>query len=176
MDCATLSTRSTTLTITTKRSHVHNRRASTSISGWINGFIGVAILAARYPPPASPCRSSILFPDFLPWGDCRGACAGPDLAFTPAAPASGTMAFTGAGCRRRGHRFSAADGTGVAAGDVCPLNCFIGLLPLATAIFAVIRGGERPRPAFWGFSLLGSILVASFALAGNTGCPFQATC
>ncbi len=24
-------------------------------------------------------------------------------------------------------------------------------------------------PAFWGFSLLGSILVASFALAGNTG-------
>ncbi len=46
---------------------------------------------------------------------------------------------------------------------------FIGLLPLATAIFAVIRGGERPRPAFWGFSLLGSVLVASFALAGNAG-------
>lgn len=46
---------------------------------------------------------------------------------------------------------------------------FIGLLPLATAIFAVIRGGERPRPAFWGFSLLGSMLVASFALAGYTG-------
>ena len=25
---------------------------------------------------------------------------------------------------------------------------FIGLLPLATAIFGVIRGGERPRPGF----------------------------
>lgn len=41
---------------------------------------------------------------------------------------------------------------------------FIGLLPLATAIFAVLRGGERPRPAFWFFSCLGSILVAGFAL------------
>jgi drug/metabolite transporter (DMT)-like permease len=42
---------------------------------------------------------------------------------------------------------------------------FIGLLPLATAIFAVIRGGERPKPAFWLFSVLGSGLVAGFALA-----------
>ncbi|PSM17802.1 DMT family transporter [Nitratireductor sp. StC3] len=42
---------------------------------------------------------------------------------------------------------------------------FIGLLPLATAIFAVLRGGERPRPAFWLFSSLGSALVVGFALA-----------
>lgn len=42
---------------------------------------------------------------------------------------------------------------------------FIGLLPLATAIFAVLRGGERPRPAFWLFSCLGSALVAGFAIS-----------
>jgi len=49
---------------------------------------------------------------------------------------------------------------------------FIGLLPLATAIFGVIRGGERPRPAFWAFSVLGSLLVAGFALAqGITASP-----
>jgi drug/metabolite transporter (DMT)-like permease len=42
---------------------------------------------------------------------------------------------------------------------------FVGLLPLATATFAVLRGGERPRPAFWIFSALGSALVVSFALA-----------
>ena len=41
---------------------------------------------------------------------------------------------------------------------------FIGLLPLATAIFGVIRGGERPKPAFWLFSVLGSALVVGFAL------------
>ncbi|HEY0571682.1 MAG TPA: DMT family transporter [Enterovirga sp.] len=42
---------------------------------------------------------------------------------------------------------------------------FIGLLPLATAIFGVLRGGERPKPAFWLFSIVGSLLVAGFALA-----------
>ncbi|MGZ2443209.1 DMT family transporter [Sinorhizobium medicae] len=40
---------------------------------------------------------------------------------------------------------------------------FIGLLPLATAIFGVIRGGERPRPAFWLFSCIGSAIVVGFA-------------
>ncbi len=40
---------------------------------------------------------------------------------------------------------------------------FIGLLPLATAICGVIRGGERPRPAFWLFSGGGSLLVALYA-------------
>lgn len=42
---------------------------------------------------------------------------------------------------------------------------FIGLLPLATAIFGVIRGGERPKPAFWMFSVLGSAAVTGFAVS-----------
>lgn len=42
---------------------------------------------------------------------------------------------------------------------------FIGLLPLATAIFAVLRGGERPKPLFWLFSIIGSATVAGFAFA-----------
>lgn len=45
---------------------------------------------------------------------------------------------------------------------------FIGLLPLATALFGVLRGGERPRPAFWVFSCAGSALVAGFALLEGT--------
>ncbi|MHC8493199.1 DMT family transporter [Thalassospira sp. SM2505] len=44
---------------------------------------------------------------------------------------------------------------------------FIGLLPLATAIFGMLRGGERPRPVFWLFSVLGSVLVAGFAAIGS---------
>jgi drug/metabolite transporter (DMT)-like permease len=44
---------------------------------------------------------------------------------------------------------------------------FVGLLPLATAVFAVLRGGERPRPAFWFFSCLGSVLVAGFSLSNS---------
>jgi drug/metabolite transporter (DMT)-like permease len=44
---------------------------------------------------------------------------------------------------------------------------FIGLLPLATALFGVLRGGERPRPAFWLFSMIGAAAVAGFALSRN---------
>ena len=45
---------------------------------------------------------------------------------------------------------------------------FIGLLPLATAIFGVVRAGERPRPAFWLFSTVGAASVAGFALANSS--------
>lgn len=41
---------------------------------------------------------------------------------------------------------------------------FIGLLPLATAIFGVLRCGERPKPLFWLFSCIGSMTVAAFAI------------
>ncbi|WP_439821812.1 DMT family transporter [Pseudomonas sp. HLG18] len=49
---------------------------------------------------------------------------------------------------------------------------FVGLLPLATAIFGVLRGGERPRPVFWVFSVMGSSLVVGFAVSqGLTTSP-----
>ncbi len=44
---------------------------------------------------------------------------------------------------------------------------FVGLLPLATALFGVLRGGERPKPAFWLFSGLGAATIAGFALANG---------
>jgi drug/metabolite transporter (DMT)-like permease len=44
---------------------------------------------------------------------------------------------------------------------------FVGLLPLATAIFGVLRGGERPKPLFWLFSGIGSATVVGFALANG---------
>lgn len=41
---------------------------------------------------------------------------------------------------------------------------FIGAMPLATAIFAVVRGGERPLAPFWLFSALGSVFIAGYSL------------
>ena len=46
---------------------------------------------------------------------------------------------------------------------------FTGLLPLSTASFAVLRGKERPSPAFWAFAALGAAAVAGFALARSSG-------
>ena len=53
---------------------------------------------------------------------------------------------------------------------------FVGLLPLATAVFAVLRGGERPRAAFWLFSSLGSALVVGFACAQGLSASPGAIC
>lgn len=39
---------------------------------------------------------------------------------------------------------------------------FLGLLPLCTAIFAVLRTQERPKPLFWVFSIIGATCIASF--------------
>ncbi len=49
---------------------------------------------------------------------------------------------------------------------------FLGLLPIVTASFAVLRGGERPRPVFWLFSIMGSLLVIGYAIyQGLTASP-----
>jgi drug/metabolite transporter (DMT)-like permease len=46
---------------------------------------------------------------------------------------------------------------------------FVGLLPLTTALFGVLRGAERPKAPFWVFSVLGGATVAGFALAQGGG-------
>jgi len=46
---------------------------------------------------------------------------------------------------------------------------FNGLLPLATAIFAAWRSGERPSAAFWGWAGAGAVLVMSYALRQGHG-------
>lgn len=49
---------------------------------------------------------------------------------------------------------------------------FVGILPVATALFGIFRGGERPRPVFWLFSSIGSLLVVGYAIAqGLTASP-----
>ncbi|MBK4216356.1 DMT family transporter [Paracoccus caeni] len=50
---------------------------------------------------------------------------------------------------------------------------FVGLLPLATALFGVLRGAARPHPAFWLFSGVGALAVAFFALSQSNGGNFS---
>lgn len=44
-----------------------------------------------------------------------------------------------------------------------------GVLPLATALYAALRGDERPSAAFWAVALLGANLVLVFALLDGGG-------
>jgi len=139
-------------------------------SGWLNGMFGVLIFSGSLPAT-------------------RAAVAGFDPVFLTATRATiaGALALGLLLCFRekRPSRGDALSLMVVACGVVLgfPLLTalalkhassahsivFIGLLPLSTAIFAVLRGGERPRPGFWLYSGLGSFLVAGFMLSRGFG-------
>jgi drug/metabolite transporter (DMT)-like permease len=134
-------------------------------SGWINGFLGVLIFSGSL--PATRVAVADFDPVFLTVA--RAAIAGLLalgllLAFRQPRPERkdvGSLIVVA---------LSVVIGfpllTALALRHVTAAHSivFIGLLPLATALFGVLRGGERPRPAFWLFSCLGSALVAGFAL------------
>src|SRR5690606_27232919 len=50
---------------------------------------------------------------------------------------------------------------------------FLGVLPLCTAVFAVLRAGERPHPAFWLFSVVGAAFVVGYAVMGGIEVSLQ---
>lgn len=135
-------------------------------SGWINGFIGVLIFSGSLPAT----RLAVLEFDPVFLTVVRAAIAG--------ALAVGLLLLFK---QQRPSRHQWLSLLIVALGVVLgfPLLTalalqhvtsahsivFVGLLPLATAMFGVLRGGERPRPVFWIFSVLGSALVVGFALS-----------
>ena len=45
----------------------------------------------------------------------------------------------------------------------------VGVLPLCTALYAALRGHERPSRGFWLLAVLGALLVAAFALVQGGG-------
>jgi drug/metabolite transporter (DMT)-like permease len=142
-------------------------------AGWINGFVGVVIFSGSL--PATRVAVMQFDPVFLTVA--RAAIAGIlGLALLillkqkrPSRSEIVSLAIVAAGVVVGFPLLTA-----LALQHVTSAHSivFIGLLPLATAIFGVIRGGERPKPAFWLFSILGSALVAGFALAqGLTASP-----
>ena len=142
-------------------------------AGWINGFIGVVIFSGSL--PATRVAVMQFDPVFLTVA--RAAIAGILalcllLVFRQKRPSGGEIVSLAVVALGVVVGFPLL--TALALQHVTSAHSivFIGLLPLATAIFGVVRGGERPKPAFWLFSILGSALVAGFALAqGLTASP-----
>ncbi|TJW08963.1 MAG: DMT family transporter [Mesorhizobium sp.] len=142
-------------------------------SGWVNGFVGVLIFSGSL--PATRVAVADFDPTFLT--SARAAIAGllglAMLAlFRQKRPERGDLLSLAIVALGVVVGFPLL--TALALKHVTSAHSiiFVGLLPLATAIFGVLRGGERPRPAFWLFSCLGSALVGSFALTqGVTASP-----
>ncbi|MCE1251175.1 MAG: DMT family transporter [Comamonadaceae bacterium] len=137
-------------------------------SGWLNGFVGVAIFAGSL--PATRVAVADIAPLLLT-GARASMAALLGLAFLlllrqrrPAAADLPALGLTALGVVLGFPLLSALALQHISAARSL---VFIGLLPLCTALFAVLRGGERPRPLFWLFSLLGSACVAGYAAQGG---------
>jgi len=135
-------------------------------SGWINGFLGVLIFSGSL--PATRVAVMDFDPVFLTVA--RAAIAGfLGLALLLAYRAQwpGREDLVSLAIVAFGVVVGFPLLTALALKHITSAHSivFIGLLPLATAVFGVLRGGERPRPAFWLFSCLGSALVVGFAVA-----------
>lgn len=142
-------------------------------SGWLNGLIGVAIFAGSL--PATRVAVADFDPTFL---TCARASVAAVLGLAlllllrqplPRLADLPSLAITAAGVVVGFPLLTA-----LALQHVTSAHSivFLGLLPLCTAVFAVVRGGERPRPLFWLFSALGSAVVVGYAaLGGLTASP-----
>lgn len=138
-------------------------------SGWINGFVGMLIFSASLP------ATRIAVMDFDPLfltvarAAIAGCVAGCVLLLLsvkrPARVDANSLLITAFGVVLGFPLFTALALQHITAAHSV---VFIALLPLMTALFGVLRAGEKPRPAFWFFSCLGSALVAGFALKNSS--------
>ena len=138
---------------------------SRSTRGWINGFIGVLIFSGSL--PATKAGITGFAPDFLT--TARAVIAGIAALLIlavlrqrlPAAKYLLSLIVVAAGVVVGVPLLTALALQYVSSAHSI---VYLGLLPLATALFGVLRSNERPRPAFWLFSVLGSLFVMGFAL------------
>lgn len=137
-----------------------------SISGWLNGLIGVLIFSGSL--PATRIAVLDIDPFFLTF--VRASIAGVlaiilVYSFREKCPLASQ--FVSLIIVSLGVIIGFPLLTAIALQHVTSAHSivFLGLLPLTTAIFGVLRGGERPGMAFWIFSVLGSLLVVGFAMS-----------
>ncbi|WP_457971047.1 DMT family transporter [Acinetobacter calcoaceticus] len=141
------------------------------MNGWVNGFIGVAIFAGSL--PATRVAVMGFEPGFLT--AARAAIAGIlglilILVLKQKKPAKQDwwpLAIVAIGVVIGFPLFTAL---ALQYMNAAHSIVFVSLLPLATAIFAVLRDGEKPNQFFWIFAVLGSVVVFAymFFISGDT--------
>lgn len=141
-----------------------------TIAGWGSGFLGVIIFSGSL--PATRVAVADLSPMFLTSARAVIAAllgAAFLLALRQARPARGDILPLAVVALGVVVGFPLLTALALQHITAAHSIVFIGLLPLATAIFGVLRGGERPRLAFWLFSIFGAATVVGFALSRSEG-------
>ncbi|HYD04263.1 MAG TPA: DMT family transporter [Reyranella sp.] len=153
-----------TLQLTTPRADHHR------LAGMIHGAIGMAIFAGSL--PATRVAVLGLDPLFLTAGRAAGAgiLAVLLLAVTrqklPSRADIVPLLVVAGGVVVGFPLFTALALQSVPAAHAI---VFVGLLPLVTALFAVMRAAEKPRLPFWLWATAGSAAVCLYALRHSTG-------
>ena len=141
-----------------------NTGSDTSIKGILLGLCGVTIFGATVP------ATSLAVADLSPWFVTFGR------ATIAASLAAIVILLTGKRLPRKLWAatffgslflvigFPAFIGLAVLTLPASHSGVVLGLFPIATAIMAVIIAGESPSGRFWFWSLLGAILVTTFAI------------
>ncbi|WP_445682695.1 DMT family transporter [Radicibacter daui] len=134
-------------------------------SGWIYGAAGMLIFSASL--PATKLAVTGFDPVFLTLARAAiaGLIAGLLLLIDRAAlPQRGEWARLGIVALGVVAGFPLL--TALALKSISSIHAvlYTGLLPVATASFAVLRAGEKPRPVFWLCALAGSLVVAVYVL------------
>jgi drug/metabolite transporter (DMT)-like permease len=152
---------------------LQNPMTEKTASGWLNGFIGVLIFSGSLPAT----RLAVLEFDPVFLTVARAAIAGLLalcllVLFKEKRPAKHQLMPLAIVAMGVVVGFPLLTALALQYVTSAHSIVFVGLLPLATAVFGVLRGGERPRPVFWFFSVLGSALVVGFAVSqGLTASP-----
>jgi drug/metabolite transporter (DMT)-like permease len=144
--------------------------ASDEARGMLLGLTGVAVFSLTLPFTRLAVRE--LDPLFLTLGRALGAAvlaAGwlrMRRAALPGRAALWPLAVVALGCVLGFPLLSSIAMRSVPASHGAVLG---GVLPLATALYAALRGYERPSTGFWLVALLGTSLVLAFALGQGGG-------
>jgi drug/metabolite transporter (DMT)-like permease len=134
-------------------------------SGWINGFIGVVFFSGSM--PATRVAVLDLSPLFVT--TARASIAGllaliALSVFSPERPTRKQLLPLAVVALGAVVGFPLLSALALRYVTSAHSIVFLGLLPLVTAAFGVMRGGERPRAIFWLFAAIGSLLVIGYAV------------
>jgi len=144
--------------------------AGAEARGMLLGLAGVAIFSLTLPFTRLAVRE--LDPLFLTLGRALGAAVLAGLwlrmrrAALPGRDALAPLAVVALGCVLG---FPLLTSIAMRILPAAHGAVLVGVLPLATALYAALRGFERPSAGFWGMALLGSGLVLAFALGQGGG-------
>lgn len=136
------------------------------VAGLAIGFIGVAIFGATL--PATHIALEAFSPIFVTFFRAAAAALVAGLALTVMRkrfPRKHALSLFIAGILL-GYGFPAFSTVAMMTVPASHGGVVLGVLPLMTATFAAIFGGERPGLAFWGWSITGAVLVLTFSLSG----------